>query len=162
MKAISSILAVLSLFAVSLFAAPMNGTIESSSVSKKGDSVIVMIPIDWGQYSTTDTKWRINRADKWCVWVAFDKDGSYTVEQGKDVSVMVEGAVTADGNHIRAAFPMLTGYSGHIVWSAYQSQAAGNVPIWVNCGFRNKPGIPADKYGWMSSDNKVAFYHANL
>lgn len=163
MKAISSILAVLvSVFAV--FAAPANGVIEPAklSLTPNGDSVVVLVPIDWGQYSAGEARWRINRTDNWFVWAAFDKDNDYSVVAGKDVSVLVEGVVTADGNHIRASFPKLEGYKGHIVWSAYQAQEQGNVSIWVNCGYRNKAGIPADRYGYKSSDEKTMFYHANL
>lgn len=162
MKTISALVSAVLVSAFALFAAPVNGTIDVASVGTKGDSVIVMIPIDFGQYVTNDAAWRINTTDKWYVWACFDKDNSYTVEAGKDVSVLVEGTVTTDGNHIRASFRKLDGYKGHVVWSAYQVCGNVSVPIWVNSGFNNKPGIPADKYGWRSSNNAVAFYHTAL
>ena len=162
MKTISAIVSVVLVSAFALFAAPVNGTIESANITIVGDSIVVLVPIDFGQYSASDSKWRINTTDKWYVWAAYDKDNSYSVEAGKDVSVLVQGVVTADGNHIRAAFRKLDGYKGHVVWSAYQSQGGNNVQIWVNCGFHNRPGIAQDKYGWMSANGSVAFYNANL
>lgn len=161
MKTISAFVSALVFTAAVAFAAPTNGTIEVAKTAVSGDSVVTYTPIDWGQYSSSDTKWRITSGDKWSVWIVFDKDNNSVIEPGKDVSVLLNGVLTVDGNYIRAAFVPPAGYKGHVMWSAYQVQADKKVNIWVNVGYHNRAGVPKDPSGY-TDNNGLSVYHLYL